>query len=174
MHNFNEIQITNDLTYLIKDKDKHDDNELKRHWINILDESFKLSKDNAQKKFFRDRAELLYLEMKLTFIGHALELKKLSLEDEHIKQLDEILKKYRVTNIEQEILQTTDKINLKISQFNKQYNTDKNGNFDKTLATMRINGYHVNRHDITVTEWIALLEQIKNQNSVSNARGSKK
>ena len=39
MHNFNEIQITNDLNYLVKDKTKQSDEDLQRHWIEILEES---------------------------------------------------------------------------------------------------------------------------------------
>ncbi len=36
-HNFNEIQVEGDLNYLVKDKGKHSEEELKEHWIDILE-----------------------------------------------------------------------------------------------------------------------------------------
>lgn len=30
---------------------------------------------------------------------------------------------------------------------------------------MKINGYSVNRHEVTVSEWYALIDQIKKQNA---------
>ena len=68
MHNFNEIQITNDLNYLVKDKTKQSDEDLQRHWIEILEESFELSKDTNQKKFFKDKSELIHLEVKINIL----------------------------------------------------------------------------------------------------------
>ena len=125
MHNFNEIQVENDLSYLIKDGAEHDSEELERHWIDILEESFKLSKDHSQQKFFRDRAELIYLETKITILSYVKELEHLTLTDTQQKTLDDIKKKYRVVDIAQEILETTDKVNIKISQFKRQYNSEK-------------------------------------------------
>lgn len=92
MHNFNEIQVENDLSYLIKDGAEHDSEELERHWIDILEESFKLSKDHSQQKFFRDRAELIYLETKITILSYVKELEHLTLTDTQQKTLDDIKK----------------------------------------------------------------------------------
>jgi len=174
MHNFNEIQITNDLNYLVKDKSKQSDEDLQRHWIEILEESFELSKDTNQKKFFKDKSELIHLEVKINILHTLRNLTGLKLNNEQQKIFDFIKKKYRVTDFEQSILQTTDKINLKISQFKRQYDSEKSSNFESMLASMRINGYHVNRHEITVSEWFALIEQIKMQNSNKDATKRKR
>lgn len=160
-HNFNEVQVEGDLTYLIKDKEKHDDVELKNHWINILEEYFKLNNDFSQAKFFRDKSELNYLQLKLTTLKHIKPLLDIKLNKEQKNKLNELLKKYRVTNLDQDILGTTDDINLKINRFNLSYDNEKKSNFEETLAVMRINGCQVNRHEITVTEWIALLGQMR-------------
>lgn len=169
-HNFNEVQVEGDLTYLIKDKTEHDDIELKEHWINILEEYFTLTNDFSQTKFFRDKAELNYLQLKLSVLKHVKPLLRLNLNKAQKEKIDEVLKKYRVTDVEQDILGTTDDINLKINRFNLAYNSEKKSNFEELLALMRMNGCQVNRHEITVTEWIALLNQMKKQSSLKNER----
>ena len=172
-HNFNEIQETNDLSYLAKDKEEHDELELKRHWIDILEEYFKLNNDFSQIKFFRDKAELKYLEVKLKSLNQIKIITSVELTDEQKESIDKILKKYNVSNIEQDILGTKDDINLKINRFDLAYNNEKKGNFEEALAMMRMNGCQVNRHEITVTEWVALLNQMKKQASFRNGRKRK-
>lgn len=160
-HNFNEIQIEGDLKYLIKDTEIHEDNELQDHWLKILEERLKANNDFEQKKFFRDKAELNYLQVKLTVLEGILPLYLFDLTDEQQEQIQTILKLYRVSNIEQDILGTKDDINIKISALKKGDDSEKKGSFDKTLAVMRMNGYNVNRFDITVSEFDELISQMK-------------
>lgn len=169
-HNFNEVQVEGDLTYLVKDKEKHDETELKEHWIEILEEYFTLTNDFSQRKFFRDKAELSYLQLKLNVLKHIQPLILSGLNEKQQKQINEILTKYRVSDIEQAILGTIDDINLKINRFNTAYSIEKKSNFEELLAIMRMNGCQVNRHEITVTEWVALLGQMKKQSSLKNER----
>lgn len=173
IHNFNEIEVTGDLTYLIKEGN-HDEKELEKHWIDILDEAITLSKDQGQTKFFRDKAELLYLETKLKVLSGIGYIVNLEISEAQKKDIDSLLKKYRVTNIEQSILETTDKINLKISQFKRVYNIEKNSNFDSVLAIMRMRGYHINKKEISVSEFYALVDEMKKQNVAQRNASRKK
>lgn len=170
MHNFNEIQLTNDLSYLIKDGSDHSQEELQQQWIDILDERSQTNKDRTQTKYFRDSSELLFLETKLNILTTLSKLVYDNLNEDQKANYDKILKGYHVKDIEQAVLVTTDKLNLKISQFKTAYDNEKNSNFEDILASMRMAGYHVNRHEITVSEFDALMVQIKKQNKAQNAR----
>lgn len=165
-HNFNEIQLTGDLTYLVKDGVTHDEEELKEHWINILEEYLMLTNSFEQKKFFRDKAELKYLELKLTILLHLKPLIGMEMSKENKIEIESILKQYRVTDIDQDILATKDDINIKVSRFKNAYKEDdkQKATFEDIISTFRINGVSINRMETTVSEYVSLLKQYKNKN----------
>lgn len=159
-HNFNEIGITGDLKFLIK-KGRHGNKELERHYIEILDEYIQLTDDFAQKKFFKDKAELKFLEVKLEILKFFEGIIKENLDGDNRKRYDRILKQYRVTDIKRSILGTQDDINLKINQLKKTDLDQKNSNFEDDLATMRMNGVNIDRFKITVSELVALKKKMR-------------
>lgn len=160
-HNFNEIQVEGDLTYLIKDGSDVDPEILKKHWIEILAEYFNLTNDFSQKKFFRDKAELKYLELKLTVLEGLKPLTTIDLNKEQKEQVNKILKGYRVKDLDSAILGVKDVINMKVNAFNKSYQTETKSNFEDELAMFRLNGCFINRMDITVSEWVSLKNKMK-------------
>lgn len=168
-HNFNEIQVEGDLTYLVKDKEKHDDIELQKHWDFIIEEYFDLTNDFSQKKFFRDKAELNYLQLKLTVMEKSKYLLTLDLDKDNRDALNEMLKNYKVADLDNDILSVKDDIHLKLNRFKSAYNVENTGTFEDMLASMRMNGIQVNRHEITVSEWVSLLKQAQKQATRKNS-----
>ena len=160
-HNFNEIQLTGDLSYLIKDNEEHTEDELTEHWENIVEEYLEISNNFEQKKFFRDRAELKALELKLSILQTIQYITKLGLNKEQEKQIEVILKRYRVFNLDQDILGTKDDINIKIKKFKNAFDGNEGVSFDEILSSLRINGISVSRKELTVSEYVSLLKEIK-------------
>lgn len=191
-HNFNEVQVENSFIYLIKNKKsyKRFDNlmnkepkdftqdelvwfngiakDLERLWIDLLDEYFRLTNDFSQTKFFKDRSELLFLETKKEILETLFKINDFDLSEDQRNQLNCILKKYRVTDFKTSILGTNDDINLKISQLKTNKSSDKKSNFEETLAMMRMNGVNVNRHEVTVSEFVVMINMMSKKSTVKN------
>lgn len=164
-HNFNEIQITGDLTYLIKDGAEHDDNELKSHWINIIEEYCQLSNNFEQKKFFRDKAELKSLEIKLNVLIHLKPIMEMKLDEQQLEKVEGILKHYRVSDIERDILGTKDDIKIKIKKLEESISNKETSTFEEIMSSLRINGISVSRKELTVSEYISLLKELKKKSN---------
>lgn len=197
-HNFNEVQVENSFIYLIKNKKsyKRFDNlmnkepkdftqdelvwfngiakDLERLWIDLLDEYFRLTNDFSQTKFFKDRSELLFLETKKEILESLFKINDFDLTEDQRNQLNGILKKYRVTDFKTSILGTNDDINLKISQLKTSKSSDKKSNFEETLAVMRMNGVNVNRHEVTVSEFVAMINMMSKSGSKAKSNSSVK
>ena len=164
-HNFNEIQITGDLTYLIKDNAEHNQEELRNHWVNILEEYCELSNNYEQKKFFIDKAELKSLEIKLNVLVHLNPIMKMDLDNEQKAKIDKILKRYKVTDIERDILGTKDDINIKIKKLHVSLEEKETSTFEEIISALRINQINVSRKELTVSEYISLLKELKKKSS---------
>lgn len=162
---FNEIKLTGDLTYLIKDNEKHDEKELIERWEEILDEYFTISENFEQKKYFRDRAEMKALELKLSVLYHIRYLEGLPLTEEHKKALEPIKKRYRVHDLERDILGVKDDISIKLSRMKSKVNEDGGATYEEILSAMRVNGISVSRKELTVSEYVSLLKEIQKKNS---------
>ena len=164
-HNFNEIQITGDLTYLIKDNAEHGQEELREHWVEILEEYCELSNNYEQKKFFRDKAELKNLEIKLNVLNCLKPILELDLSDEQRANANKVLKKYRIDDVDRGILGTKDDINIKIKKLQASLDGKETTTFEEIISALRINQINVSRRELTVSEYVSLLKELKKKSS---------
>lgn len=151
IHNFNEIGITGDLSYLISDGSKHTEDELKESWLDILNEFIIIHPDQTIKyendlkeKLFLMVTRLVVLEnmINLDFYPESI-LKKLNLKKERVRK--EFNKTRQKTAHLRAKLKTSDKVE-----------TEVNG-FEKTLAHLtKFYGAKIDRHTTTVSEWLEL------------------
>ena len=163
LHIFNEILVVDDLALLIKEKSEgqnYTKEILTEHWQKILDEYSELSKDQASKKVYRDKAEILFLEQKLNALRIIFVLGQLDLNEEQAKQYQDLRRKFKVKNIKKDMAATENLLRMKIEDFKRMNASESNPNsFEYNLAKVSgILGFQINRFTTTVAEWINLLK----------------
>lgn len=160
IHNFNEIATTQNLNYLKKDLNSEvPEEELQQTWIDILDEYFRISNNTYASQLFRKKINVLLLEKRL----HVLEVLKVCIE--RGCNVDAEMKMYRVTKdnisasigiIKNDLTRITKTIQVGDTH---QDETE----FDRTIAIILKNGFHINRNTTVVSEWCAILNLIEQQ-----------
>jgi hypothetical protein len=171
VHNFNEIVITNNLSFLIKDQEEHKQEELKSHWKEIITEYETLIDDSKIAYMYRLKAEIIYLKQKIQFLILAQAIYEAGYDiSEHIKPIKpQELKTY--------ISAARNTLNLKLKQEANDGKESKDipiNAFEEAIATAKGNGYLIDRYTLPVSEWIAIssqlekkakeIEKIKNKN----------
>lgn len=176
IHNFNEIILTNDLAFLLKDlKDLNDQKsqafpkeDLEIVWQKILEEFSELTNDDSNKKMFRQKSEILFLEQKLNALRCIFILGQLDLNEDQNRQYLELRKKFKVKDIKKSIASTENQLRLKIDDFKRIYaNETSPKSFEYNLTRIsKVLGFQINRYTTTVAEWIQYIqtaeETIKN------------
>lgn len=161
LHIFNEILVIEDLALLIKEKGQvYSDEQLLKQWESILDEYSELSKDQESKKIYRDKAEILFLDQKLSALRIIYILGQVPLNAEQSEQYRLLRTKFKVKDIKKDLAATENLLRLKIEDFKRMNSNESNPNsFEYNLAKVSgILGFQINRFTTTVAEWINLLK----------------
>lgn len=160
IHNFNEVIITGDLNFLIKDKSTQDPEELKKAWDNILSEFHDISDDKAYKKILSEKAEIIYLKGKVLACQIIIEVGSNRESEEILKGIKELRKRYRVRDARNTLAATKNKLKLKIAQFERMTTHEESKvSLGSMIANVsRILGYKIDRFTTTVEEWVELLK----------------
>lgn len=151
IHNFNEIGLSNDLSYLISDNSKHDDQELKDAWLDILTDFILINPDKGIKYENELKQRLFYLVNRLSVLEKVIEYDLYT--DAILGKLK--LKKKNVRREFNKVRQRTAQLRAKLKTEEKveqEVNT-----FEKTLAQLtKFYGAKIDRFTTTVSEWLEL------------------
>lgn len=164
LHIFNEILVIEDLGLLVKEQppegQAYSVEQLTEQWQKILDEYSELSKDQASKKVYRDKAEILFLEQKLNALRIIFVLGQLPKDEKQTQKYLDLRKKFKVKDIKKDMTSTENLLRLKIEDFKRMNANESNPNsFEYNLAKVgEILGFQINRFTTTVSEWINLLK----------------
>lgn len=164
LHVFNEILVIEDLGLLVKEQppegQAYSVEQLTEQWQKILDEYSELSKDQASKKVYRDKAEILFLEQKLNALRIIFVLGQLPKDEKQTQEYLDLRKKFKVKDIKKDMTSTENLLRLKIEDFKRMNANESNPNsFEYNLAKVgEILGFQINRFTTTVSEWINLLK----------------
>lgn len=162
IHNFNEVASNGDFSYLKKNRtDEVSNTDLEMAWIGILDEYFRISSNNQALALLKKKCSLIYLEKKLQVIESLKICTSLGID------VADKLKQYNInpSNIEQHIAIIKNDIAKVFHQIPKEEEVKKdNQNFNRTIAIVLKNGYHINRHTTVVSEWVQILNIIEQTN----------
>lgn len=164
LHIFNEILVIEDLGLLVKKQppegQAYSVEQLTEQWQKILDEYSELSKDQASKKVYRDKAEILFLEQKLNALRIIFVLGQLPKDEKQTQEYLDLRKKFKVKDIKKDMTSTENLLRLKIEDFKRMNANESNPNsFEYNLAKVgEILGFQINRFTTTVSEWINLLK----------------
>jgi hypothetical protein len=161
IHNFNEIATNNDFNYLkVNKNDDVSQIELEETWLIILDEFYKISKNNKALISFKKQINLMLLYKKLTVF----EVIKICIN----KNIDVVAecKKYKIdkTKIDIHIGMLKNDI-ARISKSIPSEESEGNTNeFERTIAVILKSGFQINRFTTVVSEWVSILNLIQEQN----------
>ena len=162
IHSFNEVS-NGDLNYMKIDRN---DNvpiaELENAWLSIIDEYFVLSKNIQGIENIKKKSVLNLLEKKM----QVYEVIKFCLEKN--ENVDEAMKQYGINAID--LPQYMALIKYDIDDLNsilQKTDTQGDNEFDRTFAIVLKSGFQINRFTTTVSEWIAILNIIEEQNKLS-------
>ena len=157
---FDEILRTNDVTKL----ECENPSEV---WVDILLEYDKLVSNYESKKQYRDRIEMLNLELKLKTLKNIYFILQMNPTDEQLEAIERIKKNYGITNLKQGISATETLLAIRRKE-EKNKGKAQRKSLDWQIARVsKFLGYRVNKFEITVSEWVETLnmvdEQIKEQ-----------
>lgn len=156
IHNFNEIIITGDFKFLVKDGSEQDTEELANHWQNIIDEFHEISNDKTFNMLLKNKAELMYLQGKCMACEIIISLFGMNLNDYQKELIQKLRKSYRIKDAKLSLAHTTNRLNIKISQFERMssHKESKTSLGAMIINISRIVGYKLDRFTTTVEEWV--------------------
>lgn len=156
IHNFNEIIITGNLNFLVKDGSIQNDDELAVLWQSILDEFHELSDDKSYNQLLKNKAEIIYLQGKVMACEILIALFGRTLTEEQEAKVKELRSKYKIKNAKTALAHTRNRLNIKVDQFNRMTsNSESKHNLGRMISNVsRIVGYKIDRFNTTVEEWI--------------------
>lgn len=168
IHNFNECEAFNDYQYLIKDKKEHADEDLYSKWGEIYAEYLELLKSDEIRSFYKDKMALYLLSAKVKQIESIKTIIGLMpyLGEEESKamkeQVSKIAKKMRIDNVDQAFEIFSSRLQTKIDDFNRMYDSKKEtSTVDDMIPVLIKQGYPINRHTTTVSEYCNILNAIQ-------------
>ena len=167
IHNFNEVS-NGDFNYLKKDKDQFVEPKiLQETWLDILSEYLTISKNYTVLNSINRKLEISILESRLNVF---LALKKCIQYE--INVTEHLLKrKATKENIQIHINLLNDQIATLVALLPTPQENKPNDNFEQSIASLIRNGCQINRFKTVVTEWVALLNQIKEQAKANKKNG---
>lgn len=151
IHNFNEISLTSDLTYLVKDGTKYSIEQLQDAWLDILSEFILINPNQLLKYEESLKQDLFLMISKIKVLENIINnnlytstiLNKLNIKKERVK------KEYN--KLRHKIAVLTSKLKGE-EKAKKELNS-----FEKTLAVMtKFYGAKMDRKTTTVSEWLEL------------------
>lgn len=160
IHNFNEIITNQNLDYL---KRNIDDNVqglvLENLWLDLMDDYFTLTKNPKALMQLKRKMQIMLIEKKI----NVLEILKYCILKEI--NVDKELQSYGLTkeNLAQHLGLLKNDLLKKITALPEEIEASNN-EFDKTIAVLLSKGFSVNRFKTVVTEWVAMLEIVEQQN----------
>lgn len=158
IHNFNEITLTGNLSFLIIDKGEHSEDELQQHWQEIIQEYETLAKDQKVISLYRIKGEIIYLKNNLYY----LELAEV-LHDNDV-DVTEMIKPVSPDQLHALVSSTRNKLNLRMKQYETEEKQDIEHSpqaFEEAVAAAKGNGYLIDRYTLPVSEWIAITRQLE-------------
>lgn len=169
IHNFNEVIITGDLNFLVKDKSIQDPELLNQQWKNILDEFHEISNDKAFNRILLEKAEIIYLQGKVLACQVIIGIGTNGQNEEITEKIKELRSRYRIRDVKQALASTKNKLKLKIAQFERMTTHEESKvSLGAMIANVsRILGYKIDRFTTTVEEWVELIktaEEIAKEN----------
>lgn len=150
---FDEIIKTKDLTLLgdVKEPDKV--------WESILYEYDELMSTYESRKDYRNKLEIVNLELKLKVLKNLFFVLQMNPTEEQLKKLEEIKKLYKISDIKIAISST--ETLLAIKRQDKKSNT-KQRSLDWQIArASSYLGYRIDKFKTTVSEWVETLQMIE-------------
>jgi len=155
IHNFNEISITGDMSFLIKEKGKHTEDELQDKWIDLIDEYngyFNKENESLEKN---KQIELLRFEyLKLIAI------KNLILSNENGDEVKKILKKLNIKEDKLDRFISSCLSNLNKLSLENNIKSDNGYSFEESLIVLNENGFNVDRFKNTVSEYAFFINRL--------------
>jgi hypothetical protein len=168
IHNFNECDLFDDYSYLIKEKDReYTEDELFNHWELLYDDYRSAVKDKSHIFYYHDfiRIQKMELELNILLNIHYLKNQLITISEESENMLNEVLKEMRISgNLGDMIEVRSSKLKREITIFEEKYKTKKesvNGGIDDLIPYLLSEGYFINRHTTTVSEWCGIINNIK-------------
>lgn len=183
LHIFNEILVAEDLGLLVKQQPEgreYSKEELFEQWQKLLDEYSELSKDQASKKVYRDKSEILFLEQKLNALRIIFILGTIPLTEKQMEDLKALRAKFKVKDIKKSIAATENTLRIKIEEFKRMNANESNPNsFEYHLARVGlILGFQIDSFKTTVSQWIELIkvaeEKVKAQQKAKEEQRKKR
>lgn len=158
IHNFNEVSNGNFDYLKINRNDKVSEKELQDTWLTIIDEYFVLSKNVQGIENLKKKSVLILLQNKIQ-IYEAMRIclaRKVNIEKEmQMYGVNEKDLPQHIALVKYDI----DDLNMILSKTDVQGENE----FDKTFAIVLKNGFQINRFTTTVSEWIAILNLLEEQ-----------
>lgn len=162
IHIFNEILVSEDLGLLVKKPEglAPPSEELVKHWDALLDEYSEIAKDEASKKIYRDKAEILFLEQKLNALRIIFILGQVAKDERQTAEYKALRTKFKVKDIKKDLATAENLLRLKVEDFKRMNANESNPNsFDYNLVWVgTILGFQINRFTTSVAEWANLVK----------------
>lgn len=155
IHWFNEIGLTGDLKYLIKDGE-HTEEELNDAWLDILSEYVLIHPIGFLKQEQQEKQKLAYMSQRMAIIKTVMDFDVYS---------DELLKKLKLTR--KTIKKEYNKLRQKTAQLHARLNTkeeikQEQSGFEKTVIQLsKYYGFKIDRYTTTVSEWLQFIGEVK-------------
>jgi uncharacterized membrane protein YgaE (UPF0421/DUF939 family) len=168
IHNFNECDLFNEYTYLIKEKDKeYTEEELIEHWDKLYEDYRTTIKDKSHIFYYQDYLKLQKLELEFNILLsiHYLKNELISISEESEKILNDILSSLRISGSLSDVIDIRkSKLDREIKLFQDKYQVKRenvSGGIDDLIPYLLSEGYFINRHTTTVSEWCGIINNIK-------------
>ena len=169
---YDVLEDISNVVLLNPDNEKIDPDKLINIWHDILDEYYSLIGDNEVKETLRIKAELVYIENKLSNYKILYDLCGDDLEQKVKDLAVNICKSYKITFDKQTLNAGINALNSKISRKNKELedkktddDTDSSNVFEETKnALENYKGFYLNRDVIKVSEWASYIVAIRKKN----------
>lgn len=166
IHNFNEVTITGDLTFLIQEREllqkeeiikKYPKEVLESKWLEILNEYENITQNKKTEYLYKLKAEVIYLQNRVIYLSLILE----SLQEGY--DVTNIINPEKTEDIKLLLASAKNNLNTKLRQLESETIENKAGkqDFEKALAIVKGNGYLIDRFTLPVSEWVEILNNLE-------------
>lgn len=165
IHNFFEINRSNDFSYLVKSGKKPSDEVLQEKFLDIIDEYNSLFTTKNKNVAIVNRTQIMTLELKLM----NLRILEILIENKGITaEIRETAKKMRVNceDISTHVSAITNDLKrLEAEIENEPESTEKNDNsLEKSLTLVKENGFNFDRFTTPIIEFVFAINRLEEKN----------
>lgn len=169
IHNFFEINRTNDFKYLVKSGKAPKEEILQEKWMDIIDEYNSLFNNQSKIPSVVSRSQIMTLELKLM----NLRILKMIIDTQGLTESAlEMAKLLRVKTkqIETYISATTNDLKRLEKEIEEEpESTEKNENsLEKTLTLVKENGFNFDRFTTPIIEFVFAINRLEEKNKPKN------